>query len=78
MKRETKEGGEALFLEGRAHSTIPKLFWIRRERDGERDGSAIITFSVVCARFMNPMLLFGSGQQIEGETSSRDTRNENF
>ena len=41
-------------------------------KDGKRDGLAIIIFSVVCARFMNPMLLFGSGQQIEGKTRSRD------
>lgn len=32
----------------------------------------IIASSEACARFMNPMLLFGSGQQIEGKTSSRD------
>lgn len=51
---------------------IPMLSWIVREKAGKRDGWAIIASSVVCARFMNPMLLFGSGQQIEGKTSSRD------
>lgn len=50
----------------------PMLLWIRREKDGRRDEQAVITFSVVCTRFMNPMSLFGSGQQIEGESSSRD------
>lgn len=69
-KRERE--GEVLRSEVWARFTIPMLFWIVREKDGKRDGWAIIAFFVVCARFMNPMLLFGSGQQIEGKTSSRD------
>jgi len=72
-KQDTREGErKVLPTEVRARLTIPRLFWIVREGDGKRDGWAIIASSAACARFMNPMLLFGSGQQIEGKTSSRD------
>lgn len=52
-----------------ATSALP---WIRREKDGKRDGWALIAFSAARTRFVNPMLPFGSGQQIEGEAWSRD------
>lgn len=43
------------------------------ERDGEsRWIWAVIASRVACARFTNPMLLFGSGQQIEGKGVARD------
>lgn len=57
---------------------IPKLSWDSvREREKERWIGYNRIFCGVRTFFMNPMLLFGSGQQIEGKTNSRD-ENEKF